>query len=221
MKVTSVEPQKRKDRYNIFVDGKFWCGLSENSLAKYSLYPGKDVDSKILDEIFKYEIFNKVYNGSISKIGRRPHSEWEIEKYVNERFWKNKEKWFKDTEYLDKYEELRDETRKTIIKKLVNQKYLDDKEFVKWWISSRKSSRPRGWVAIKSELLSKGVERSLLNEFEFSEGEEENLAQKYIEKITRSRKISREKLISRLSSRGFKWDTIKSVLKDDELEGTS
>ncbi|MFH1546925.1 MAG: RecX family transcriptional regulator [bacterium] len=218
MKITSVEPQKRKGRYNVFVDGAFWCGLSENTLAKFFVYPDKVVDSEILDDIFKFEIFNKTFEASIGKIARRPHSEWEISKYVDEKFWKNRRKWFKDTQYDKEFEQIRDRTKSDILKKLRKLGYLDDKEFSKWWIESRKSARPRGWIAIKSELLSKGVSEELINDLRFSNNEEEKLAQKYYEKVVRTKSLNRDKIISRLGSKGFSWDTVQSILKRNEVE---
>jgi regulatory protein len=216
--VTAVEPQQRKDRYNIFVDGKFWCGLSGNSLTKYSLYPEKKVNNKILDEIFKFEIFNKVYESSIGKISRRPHSSWEIERYVEDKFWKNKVKWFKGTKYYMKFEELSEGTKKKVIEKLKSSKYIDDTEFAKWWIKSRKSSSPKGWIAIKSELRSKGISREILDNLKFSNKDEITLANRYYNKITKVRKLNKKKIVSRMKTRGFSWDTIQIILKKYEVE---
>ena len=219
MIITAVEPQKkRKDRYNILVDGKFWCGLSGNTLVKYSLYPDKNVDEFSLDDIFRFEIFNKIYNASIGKISRRPHSVWEIENYIENKFWKNKVKRFNGTKYSERFEELRDKTKEMVLQKLEKSKYLNDKDFAEWWINSRKSSRPKGWIAIKSELTSKGVSKEILDSLKFSSKDEISLAEKYYKKVTKTRNLSSKKLISRMSSRGFSWDTIQTILKKYEVE---
>jgi regulatory protein len=217
LKITAVEPQKKDGRYNIFVDDQFWCGVSENTLAKFSIYPKKSVDKKFLDEVFEFEIFNKLYDGSIGKIARRPHSTWEIEKYISEKFWKNKDRWFSGSKYEADYDQLKDKFSTLVVKKLKKNKYLNDKDFVRWWIESRNRSRPRGWIALKSELLSKGVSEDIIKEFKLESHEEENLAKKLLKKITKNRQLSREKIISRMSSRGFSWDVINSVLPKDEM----
>lgn len=220
MKITSVEPQKKEGRYNIFVDEGFWCGVSENTLAKFGLYPKREVDEDYLNEVFEFEIFNKLYDGSLRKIGRRPHSQREIERYISDKLYKNKKKWFKNTKYEDNYKEISSRLQLDVISKLEKEGLLNDEEFVKWWIESRSRSRPRGWIALKSELYSKGVDEKTIKKYELGDSKERELAKKYYRKITKSKNLSREKIISRMQSRGFSWDIISSLLEEDEVEST-
>lgn len=218
MKITSVEPQKKEGRYNIFVDENFWCGLSENTLAKFGIYPKREIDGKYLDEVFEYEIFNKLYDGAIGKIGRRPHSQQEMEIYLSQKLWKNKNKWFKDNRYEDEFEVIKERLINEVIKKLVSSKYIDDNDFVRWWIESRNRSKPRGWIALKSELISKGISEKLVNDYRIDNKDERKLAERYYAKISRNKSLSKEKIISRMQSKGFPWEVIKSILPNDEVE---
>lgn len=42
--------------------------------------------------------------------------------------------------------------------------YLDDRAFARWWVESRDRARPRGVMALRRELLLKGVSRDLVDE---------------------------------------------------------
>ena len=50
--ITAITPQiKDKDRCNIYVDGKFYCGLKLETALKYRLKVGEIVETVRLDEI--------------------------------------------------------------------------------------------------------------------------------------------------------------------------
>jgi regulatory protein len=41
---------------------------------------------------------------------------------------------------------------------------LDDQAFSRFWVEARQNSRPRGKLALRSELLRKGIDRATINE---------------------------------------------------------
>ena len=108
-----------------------------------------------------------------------------------------------------------------VINELTEQKFLDDKEFVRWWVDQRQSYRPKGIRAIKMELLNKGIEKEIIDEV-LSEGSEEkiseyDLAMKVInKKLVNFNKLSHEKLKIKIRDhllrRGFDWDVIRKVI---------
>ncbi|MDQ3406672.1 MAG: RecX family transcriptional regulator [Chloroflexota bacterium] len=51
----------------------------------------------------------------------------------------------------------------SVIERLVALSYLDDEAFARAWVESRDRSRPRGWLALRLELESKGVERRVVD----------------------------------------------------------
>ncbi|MBI4990634.1 regulatory protein RecX [Candidatus Gottesmanbacteria bacterium] len=107
-----------------------------------------------------------------------------------------------------------------IIEELREQKFLDDKEFVRWWIEQRQSFRPKGLRAIKTELLNKGIDKEIIDAvFAADKGKmnEYDLALKVINKklihlshlSTEKKKIKIRDLLLR---RGFDWDVIYKVI---------
>ncbi len=125
---------------------------------------------------------------------------------------------------LQKYclkRELPDNLRDKIIKDLVEQKFLDDKEFVRWWTDQRQSFKPKGLKGIKLELLQKGISKEIVDEVLSDEKEgrptDYDLALKVInKKFTHWAHLSSEKLKIKIRDlllrRGFNWDVIYKVI---------
>ncbi len=107
-----------------------------------------------------------------------------------------------------------------IILELKKRLYIDDSKFIDWFVSKRLSNKPKAVFIIKSELKRLGIKDELIREY-FDENtiDEFELAVKTLERIKR-RFINlepvkkREKQISYLSSRGFKYDDIKKAVEE-------
>lgn len=108
-----------------------------------------------------------------------------------------------------------------VIKELTEQKFLNDREFVRWWIEQRQLYRPKGLRAIKMELLQKGIEKEtiekVLSEDAPETASEFDLAMKVMEKkILYLENLPREKLKIKvrdlLIRRGFNWETVYKVI---------
>jgi regulatory protein len=52
----------------------------------------------------------------------------------------------------------------TVVERLVDLGYLDDRAFANAWIESRDRARPRGALALRRELALKGLARELIDE---------------------------------------------------------
>ena len=103
-----------------------------------------------------------------------------------------------------------------IIERLRECGYADDRKFVQWWIEQRNSFRPKGIIALKSELLGKGISRSLIEEILDSSGEGEG-AKKVIQKklvLWAQKPISeqKKKVYTFLAQRGFSSGTIRKII---------
>ncbi|MBI3380055.1 regulatory protein RecX [Candidatus Gottesmanbacteria bacterium] len=108
-----------------------------------------------------------------------------------------------------------------VIDYLKKQKFIDDLEFARWWIDQRHSFKPKGLLAIKLELLNKGIDKETISEALKGDKEEKvseyDLATKVInKKIILFKKLSREKMIMKIRDlllrHGFDWDTIHKVI---------
>lgn len=109
-----------------------------------------------------------------------------------------------------------------IISKLKEQKFLDDKEFSKWWIEQRSLLNLKPKRIIRMELRQKGIDNEVIDELL-------NKVDDVIDDLTKAKRIVEKKLnkykdfegfekrtrLGRfLASKGFDYDTIKEALKD-------
>jgi len=112
-----------------------------------------------------------------------------------------------------------------IFKILKEQKLVDDLEFVKWWIEQRETFKPKGKIALRTELKQKGIAEEII-EKTLAQIDEESLAKKALEKKVKAyHRLSPEEFFRKvsqfLSYRGFSWETIEKVAKkfeNDKIE---
>lgn len=120
-------------------------------------------------------------------------------------------------DYLIKKEYLEEDVN-LAIKKLIELKFLNDDDFARSF-AEQKQKKGKSKRAIEFELKLKGVNKEISQDvLEFSKSDYKT-ALEYITK--RMRQFERydveekqKKIISRLRSRGFNWETISKVLKN-------
>lgn len=107
-----------------------------------------------------------------------------------------------------------------IIGHLIELKFLDDQEFIRYLVESRIRTKIKGVFAIKQELSKYGVEKELIDEyFAKTEINEEALAEKIlVNRWPRFKNLSPkkrfEKAMSLLRRRGFNYETSKKSFED-------
>jgi len=145
----------------------------------------------------------KFYNKALKFLSYRPRSEKEIrDKLLGKKA---------SEEIINK-----------IISRLKKNNFLNDEEFVKWWIEQRTRFKPRSVRLIKIELKQKGIGQELIDEtidhLPLTIDDLES-AKKLIEKrLPRYKNLSWEekfqKIARLLSSKGFSYDIIKEIFKE-------
>lgn len=205
--ITDIKPQKRKQRFNVYVEGKFSFGLDADTLVKSGLKINQEISQEEIEKLVKENEFVKAYDRVLKFFSYRPRSEKELKD------------WFKK-------KQVGEETQKLIYQKLKHLGYLNDEEFAKWWIEQRTTFRPTGSRLLALELRQKGVSREIIekllitnNQLLITERAQAlKIAQKRLERLRGlSYKETREKLGAFLARRGFSWETIKEVI-DEKLE---
>jgi len=96
-----------------------------------------------------------------------------------------------------------------VVDKLKRMKFVDDEEFIKFWLR-RRQARPRASWIIKLELKKLGVASELIDRVL---GDQKQADRQRATQLTEKlRGKDREKVIAALARRGFDWDTIKVVV---------
>jgi regulatory protein len=206
MQVTDIQPQKKRQGFfNIFIDGKYSFAISAELLLKHKLKSGLDIGQEKIDKIIKEAEYGKWFDATLNFLSYRPHSQSEVRDYL-------------------KRKQVGETVEQAIIEKLIRLKFLDDREFAKWFIEQRQTFRPKGKHLLKLELLNKGISREIIEEALSST---ESRTEFEVAKELAQKKLSflhnypiqkqREKIVSFLGRRGYSWDVISKVLSNIKL----
>jgi regulatory protein len=103
-----------------------------------------------------------------------------------------------------------------VFDRLLEKGYLDDEKFAKFWIENRNLTKGASERKIISELRSKGVEQSIVDQYmnESPRSDEDEL-QKIIAK-KRTRYPDDQKFMQYLARQGFNYDDIKQALNTND-----
>lgn len=207
--ITSIEPQKkRKNRFNIFLDGSFAFAADENVLLKYRLKVGRQLLFSQVEKLIKENELGKLTDQSLRFLSFRPRSQKEVIDYLTKKIYQKEN---------IKYSQAKESPLiSQVIAKLKRYKYLDDFEFANWFVRSRIRSKPQGLSRIKFDLKRKGIDDEIINAAILKFPNETTLAKKVVEKkLAIWQKLPKQdfkkKIYQYLASRGFNFETIGQV----------
>lgn len=201
MKITKIEPQKRKNRVNIYVDDDFALGIDEEIMIKYNLKINMEVDNDFMQNILLAEEENKALNYALRLLTYRQRSEKEVYDALRRKG------------YMDQHIE-------NVISNCKDKNYLNDKDFAKAFINDKTNLNKYGPIRIKHELKLKGVSRNIIDEvMDYSRDEEYELAMEVANKKINSykkdsQKDAYRKMSAFLQRRGFSYDVISKVVRE-------
>lgn len=197
MRVTRIAKQERRDRYNIFVDGKFFTALSADLLAEAGIREGDELSLGQLDPFIDRDAVGKVLNRAMRFLSLRPHSEHELRVKLAR----------KDVE-----PELIEEA----FERLRELGYLDDAAFARQWIEER--GRRRGTVLLRAELRRKKVADEIIEESLKLPGRDELsdarvLAARRLARLSgQPPEVVRQRLTRYLVGRGYGYDIARQAI---------
>ena len=212
-RITAIEPQKKKEaRFNLYVDYKFATGVRPETLAKNNLSVGQNLSGAELAKIILGEEQAKLMDKVLRFLSTRPKSEREVKDYLTRKI--------SDSQKVKFSQAKESFLLKKIIAKLKDYKYINDREFTKWWLSARISAK-KGPRLIKYELLRKGINRDIVESTLTGFKNQTLLARAAIEKkLNNWQKLPgakmKQKVYQYLISRGFEYDTAKEVFAQIE-----
>jgi len=214
MVITKIEYQKRDpERVNIYIDGKFFCGISIDTLALENLYEGLEVDDNLLDKILKEDLGKRFLNRAADYLSHAAKTEFQVRQYLKNLKFKKKGIWFNENIQLDW-----DSLFNQIIDSLKKYKYIDDEEFAHAFVQSRLRVKPRGKSVLISELLSKGVNKEIAQMVcdEEITDELEVLENSFRKKFKDEKfNIQNQKMVGYLLRKGFSWDLIEQFERNE------
>ncbi|WP_129044625.1 recombination regulator RecX [Companilactobacillus metriopterae] len=211
-KVTLIQAQKQKGRYNVFIDNKFAFGVSENTLIDFRLAKNLELDDNQIEEIKNRENINKAYGDAVNYLSYQLRTEFELKKYLKEK------------EYdLDTIDE--------VLERLRSLHYVDDDNYAKTYIHSQLNTSNNGPKIMEQKLIQKGVSKFVIED-QLAEIDQDILIENAVDfakkQIKKSRKNSfsnmQQKIKQTLYQKGFSNEIIDEAIskidlqKDDETE---
>ena len=207
-RVTALEPQKRDPtRVSLFLDGRFVCGLSEETALLHGLRVDKDLTPDDLDALLGDEETRRAREAAYLLLSYRARSISEIKSRLIQKGFAP-----------PLVEQVTDD--------LAASGLLDDAAFAEGWVRNRQQSKPRGKSLLRRELRQKGVSpETAAAALEPIQPEDEvetarMLAQRRWERDSDPDPQSkRRRIIGLLQRRGYHWDTIREALAPlDDVE---
>lgn len=193
--ITAITPQvKDKERCNIYVDGKFYCGLKLETALRYRLKAGEPIDLAKLDEIQLENEKSQALDKAMTHLTHSMKTEKDIRDFL------------KKKGYVEAVADYAAE-------KLKEYGFLDDEEYCRQYAAS--AGKTKGPRLIAYELKRRGArEESIQAALSELSGEAEAAAAA-LKKYMRGKEFTKENLSKayrHLMSRGFDYETAKEAL---------
>lgn len=194
--ITSIEPQKKDaKRCNVYVDGRFYCGIKLEVAVKYHLKAGMQIEKSQLDEIQLETEKSQALDKALTHISASPKTKKQIADYLSKKGY---------TEVVQAY----------VLERLEYYKFVDDYAYCRAYVQSVTG---KGKRALEADLIKRGAEHcaieAVLEEVEEDGGEAAKILQKYM----RGKEFTKENLykgFKYLLSKGYSYDTAKSALEE-------
>ncbi len=186
--------KKNKQRISVYLDDSYAFSLSPFIAAR--LVEGQEIDEDTVRRLTEEDELERAYNLALRYLGYRARSFAEMERYL-------KGKRFSPS------------CRTATLTRLMENRFLNDKDFTDMWVESRKRVNPKGSYALRQELLEKGVAEDLIDE-NLDGYDETNAAFDAVKKkLGLWQKLApddlRKKIYGFLSQRGFSYETTREI----------
>lgn len=203
--ITDLKIQKKRDRVNVYVDGKYSFSLDYESYYKSGLKINQTISEDKIKNISCQGDFQKILDKILAFANIRPRSMWEFENWM-------------------KRKKVENSIKKDLFEKLRKFGFVDDYKFGQWWIDQRREFRPKPKRVLRIELVRKGLDKNIIRELlQDTTVNEEKLAKKIVKKnLYRWKKydisVRKNKAISYLVRKGFDWATARKVYEICEFD---
>lgn len=193
--ITSIEPQvKDKARCNVYVDGRFYCGMKLEVAIKYHLKAGMHIEKSQLDEIQLETEKSQALDKAMTHLSATMKTTKQMRDFLAKKGY---------TEAVQDY----------VLERLEYYKFIDDFAYCRAYVES---VHGKGKRAIEIDLIKRGANRSAI-EAVLSETEEDgDEALAVLQKYLRGKASDKQTLykgFKYLLSKGYDMDTAKSALE--------
>lgn len=193
-KITDIKPQvKNPTRCNVYLDNAFYCGLELETVMRYRLKAGDDIEKERLDEIQSDSETARAFDKALSFISLSKKTKKQVRDYLTKKG------------YTDK-------TIDSALEKMQSYAFVDDEDYARDYARSVSANKGKRLIAL--ELKRKGVSDADASAALDELGDELPSATAVAEKYAKNKEKTRENLLKcykYLLSKGFSYDTAKQA----------
>ena len=196
--ITDITPQiKDKRRCNIYVDGRFCCGLTLEATMKNRLKVGQIISPEKLSEIQLESEKNTAFDKALTHISATQKTEKQVRDFLSKKG------------YLPAVIDY-------VVEKLRSYDFLNDGAYAENYVGF--AARKKGGRLIRMELRGKGIDENDIDAALETIDEEQEIqtASEILEKYMRHKTRDKEtlqKAYRYLMGKGFEYETIRAALK--------
>ncbi|UCB46332.1 MAG: regulatory protein RecX [Spirochaetota bacterium] len=204
MKITDIKNQKkRKNRFSIFIDGKYRFSLDYDTLTRSDIHIGDDIDEKKIIKLKLKDEFSKARDYGYSLISYRDRSEWELRRRLLEKGFQR-------------------EVAIEVVDWFKNEGIVNDRKFANRWLDGVLQAKPMGKLRVLHELRAKRIDDEIIEEVcekRLGYQTEMELAKKACDKRMGVLKnyppeVGKRRLFQYMKNRGFAFEIIQELLKE-------
>lgn len=196
--ITQITPQiKDKRRCNIYVDGRFYCGLTLEATVKNRLKVGQTVSPEHLSEIQLESEKDTAFDKALTHLSATRKTEKQMREFLVQKG------------YLPAVTDY-------VLEKLRGYDFVNDGEYAKAYVGF--TADKKGGRLIRMELKQKGISDAEIDGAldSLSEDKQEETAKSILQKYMKNKpstKESLQKAFRYLMGKGFDVEIIKTALK--------
>ncbi len=207
MRITKIEPQKKNPaRKNIYADGEYVVGVSDETLLRAALRTGDEITVERLKGLVREEETSSAKRAALRFLAHRPRTCKEVRDKLREK-------------------EFGDDDINATLENLQRAGLVNDPEFARMYIRDALATRASGRALLKRKLLLLGIDKVTVDEAlqEAFAGVDEHASaleagRKFLRKSVAAHDAKemaklRNRLAGFLGRRGFQWNTIEPVVK--------
>ncbi len=205
MRITALQPQRgNKRRVSVFLDGQFWFGLSQDTVAALGLREGVEIDQAALDRIARTEQGYQARNYAFLLLSYKARTTAELRQRLTRKGFPP-------------------ETVQATLERLAELRMVDDEGYARQFVQDRVSVGHKGRWRVRQELIKRGIAREQA-EAALAQAPDELAAARaaagrYLERNRRLEPaVLRRRLYAFLARRGFSPGTILQVMDKPEPE---
>jgi regulatory protein len=192
-----LQQQKNNpERVSVFIEDEYAFGVTLD--AALHLAKGQHLSDAEIAALQDDDELDRAYQSALHFLGARPRSSEEVQRNLQKKGFG-------------------EEVIAGAIARLIEQRYLDDEEFARYWLENRSRFRPRSAKAIRYELRQKGVEREAIEEALEGLNEDGAAWAAAESKLDRWRDLPEDEFTQKLSGflarRGFGYDTVRRTVQ--------